>query len=100
MTTKPTPAQAETTDDESVTIDWDGIPVIIPKTIEHCDADAMEAFENSKIITAVRSVLGSVQYSTVKAKRERDQGRPVTPADLVPLMDAIAVQFGFKRSGE
>ena len=48
-----TPAQIEAEGDETVTVDWDGVPVTVPASAEDLDLDAIEAFETGKAVTEV-----------------------------------------------
>ncbi|WP_431870801.1 hypothetical protein [Nocardiopsis eucommiae] len=59
------------------------------------DIDVIEAFEDGKVVTAVRSLLGMQQWATVKAMTPKP-----TMADLEDIADKIAKVYGMGSAGE
>lgn len=95
--TDPTPIEREVTDDR--TVDFKGIPVTFPGSAEDLGLDTVEAFENMKVVTAIRGTLGA-GYEKLQADFKAKHGRPLQLRDLEELVDLVAVAYGFDRLGE
>jgi hypothetical protein len=91
--------QAEAEDATTITVDWLGVPVVLPAKPDDWDLDAMEAFEQGKAVTAVRGVLGKGYESTVEAFK-KTHGRKPQVRDLESLMQGFAEAYGFESPGE
>lgn len=96
----PPAAQVEAEGAERMSIDWDGIQVKLPATVEDWDPDALEAFETGKAITALRTVLGSRQYDEIRKVWASRKGRKPKLGDMTKLVEDIAKAYGFDGSGE
>lgn len=59
------------------------------------DIDVIEAFEDGKVVTAVRSLLGVEQWAKVKAMTPKP-----TMGDLEDIADKIAKVYGMGSTGE
>ena len=81
------------------TLDWQGVTVPVVAEVEDLDPDVLEAFENGKSITAVRSLFGSDEYDRARKEFEKLHGRRPTMRDITALSDAIAAHFGFESAG-
>jgi hypothetical protein len=64
---KSTPVKAEALND-TIRFSYDGEQYEIPSAADW-DVDALEAFEDQKIITCVRLILGPEQWKRFKAKK-------------------------------
>lgn len=84
---------------EPVTVEWHGIPVELPATVEDWDLEALEAFEQGKVLSAVRLLLGSRRYDELRAGVREKLGRKPTVRDLTPLAEEIARTYGFETAG-
>lgn len=98
MTDK-TPAQVEADEDETITVEWDGIPVTVPASAEALDLDALEALENGKGITFMRHLVGTKRFDEVRRQWEKENGRKPAARDVAPFMEAAAEALGFASSG-
>lgn len=96
---KQDPAEAETIG-EDVTIDWDGVTLTLPATADDWDLDAVEAFEQGKVATALGLLAGEAGWTAAKATYQRINGRRPKLRDLESLGDAIARVYGFTDAGE
>lgn len=94
-----TPAQVEAEGDDTVTVDWDGVPVTVPASAEDLDLDAIEAFETGKAVTALRAMVGSKEYDRLRADYAKANGHRPKVADLGNLMTEIAKAYGFDTAG-
>lgn len=97
MTDK-TPAQLEAEGAETITVDWNGIPVTVPATVDQLDLDAIEALEAGKAVTAIRAIVGSRAFDKLKADYAKQHGRPKV-SDLEAMVEALAKAYGFDTSG-
>lgn len=95
----PTPAQVEAEGAETVTIDWDGIDVVIPTTAEKLPAKAIEALEDEKAMRFMRHLVGSKRYDDVVKQWEKRQGRVLLVEDMTPFMEKAAKALGFDTAG-
>jgi hypothetical protein len=82
-----TPAKAEALG-ENVDVEYDGETYSIPPTSEW-DLDALEAYEDGKVLATVRSVFGDAQWSKFRQKRR-------TAADLTKLVEAMQTALGIQ----
>lgn len=98
--TPPTPPQAEVEAVESISVDWDGLQVTAPASVEDWDPDAVEAFESGKVIGALRGLLGSDTYDALRDAWSRRHGRRPVMRDLTRLFEALAQAYGFTDLGE
>ena len=78
-------AKAEATE-KPVTFDFDGRAYTIAPSSEW-SLDALEAFEDEKVISFVRAILVPVQWTEFKSKHRK-------PADLSDLMEALGEASG------
>lgn len=75
-------------------VDWRGRTFTFPADVEDWPADAVEAFENGRAMTAVHGVLGEAQWAAVK-KVSRG-----TVRDVSELFELLAKAAGFDEAGE
>lgn len=94
-----TPAQREAEGTETVTVDWDGVPVTVPGSVENLDLDALDAFESGKAVAAIKAMVGPKAYDKLRADYQKANGRKPVVGDLGRLMDAVAAAYGFDNSG-
>lgn len=59
------------------------------------DLDTLEAFEDGKVITAIRGLLGTEQWAKLKAMTPK-----VTMSDLNDISEKLAKAYGFSTVGE
>lgn len=71
---------------ESFSVDFDGVAYTIEPATEW-DLDVLEAIEDGKMTTALRTLLGREQWATFKAKRR-------TAADLGTFYSAVEQAIG------
>lgn len=81
-------------------LDWEGVSVKVPAGLDDVDPDAIEAFENDKAITALRSIFGSDEYERARNEFAKVNARRPTMKDIGTLSDAVAEHFGFTSAGE
>lgn len=81
-------------------LDWQGVSVKVPAGLDDVDPDAIEAFENDKAITALRSIFGSDEYDRARNEFTKVNGHRPTMKDIGTLSDAVAEHFGFTSAGE
>jgi hypothetical protein len=91
--------QAEATGADTITVEWDGVPVTLPAKPDDWDLETLEAFEQGKAATAVRGVLGS-SYDSVLGAFQKRHGRKPKVRDLESFMQAFASAYGFESPGE
>lgn len=84
--TSAAPAKAEATD-ASITFDFDGETYTVDPARTK-DLDTLEAFEDGRIITAIKALIGDKQYRAFRAKPERDAD------DLGRFVDALQAALG------
>lgn len=84
-TAHPSPAKAEATGAE-VLFEYDGETYVIPPAREW-DLDVLESYEDGKIASTCRALLGPVQWATFKSKRR-------TVTSLEELFDALQSALG------
>lgn len=77
----------------TIEVEWRGQTLVLPSTIEDCDIEVLEAFENGKAVGFCRALLGDAQWARLRAT-----GLKVR--DLNELGDAIAKALGFTGAGE
>ncbi|CAM3624611.1 hypothetical protein GCM10009799_05920 [Nocardiopsis rhodophaea] len=65
----------------------------LPATSEHWPLETMEAFEEGKVVTALRGLLGPDQWKQLKSTG-------ATLSDLNTLAEQIASAYGFDTAGE
>lgn len=94
------PAAREVTGVETATVDWDGVKVTVPATGDDLDPDAIEAFEQGKAVSAIRSVLGSDHYDAIRSDWGRLHGRRPVLSDIARLVEAVVQVWGFESKGE
>lgn len=97
---RPDAAQNEAEGVENVDLDWEGITITIPVSVDEWDIDTLEAFETGKAATGIRALIGSARYDAVKAEFAKAHGRKFKVKDAASLMDAVAVACGFKSAGD
>lgn len=68
----------------------------LPASPDDWSIDALEAFENGKVATAIKGILGLKAWTKIRATLSG--GGHVR--DLEPLMDQIARAYGFESVGE
>lgn len=92
-------------------IEWRGIKVNLLAFVKDLDPDALEAFENGRAITGLRSLMGSKQYDAVREEFKTKFGHKPTLLDIAgdendgdatkaALATAVAEHFGFSDTGE
>lgn len=93
MTEKKTAAQAEAEGVEMASVQWRDLTLAFPADPEEWDIEVTEAFEDGKVVTAVRGLLGPSQWAAVKALHPKNK-------DLSGLYDALAQAMGMTSAGE
>lgn len=83
-------AQIEAEAATEVTIEWRGQSFTIPATLDDCDVDTLEAFENGKAIGAIKGLLGDKAYSAFKRKHKPNV------RDLKEFMAVVAEAMGME----
>lgn len=71
---------------KTATFDYDGVTYTVPDADEW-SLDALEAYEDGKVATLIREILGSAQWATFKSK-------PRKIADLNGLFEAAQEALG------
>ena len=82
---KPKPAQTEALEG-SISFSYDGLDFTVPPAREW-DLDVMENYEDGKIATTCRSLLGPDQWAAFRKKKR-------TVGDLEDLFEAIQTGLG------
>lgn len=104
MAPRPNAARAEVVDvlesDGTKIVEWAGLQVRLPGSADDWDPDALEAFETGKAVTAVRALLGSAKYETLKRDFTSTHGRRPVMRDMGELLVSIAQVYGFGGAGE
>lgn len=95
-----TAAQVEADGDATVTVDWGGVQVVVPATVDDLDLDALEAFESGHAAAFARQVLGPAAYAEARKAYETLHGRRPKVRDLKALLDGVARLYGFGGQGE
>ncbi len=54
-------------EDENLTAEFRGKKFILPKDVNDWSLDVMEAFEDGKMVTVIRGLLGDKQWAEIKA---------------------------------
>lgn len=81
------PIQVEAQEDiTDVTFEYDGVSYTVDKNSAN-DVDVLEAFEDQKVITPMRFILGDVQWQKFKAKKR-------TAEDLTELAEVLFKALG------
>ena len=89
------PPKAPTSDDTAATpVTFRALRLSVPPSMEW-PAEAFEAFEDGKLITAVREILGDDQWALVKAERPK-----ATLAEVAALASSITTAVGLGTPGE
>lgn len=88
----PTPVMDEATGILVVTIHHDGLELTIPADPEDWPIQATLAFEDGKILNAIRALLSPREFNKVLAKKYRNK-------DFGKLYERLAVAGGFDTSG-
>lgn len=92
--------EAEARGDDTVEIEWEGLSLTIPASIEDWDLEVMEAFESGQLTVALRGLLGERGYAGIKAAFRDRHGRGIKVGDVRSLGDVIADTYGFDGPGE
>lgn len=79
---------------ETVEIEWRGLTLVLPSSIEDCDVSVLEAIEDNKVARVVRGLLGDKQWSEIRS------AQLATVGDLGDLAEIIVKALGFTSSGE
>jgi hypothetical protein len=82
------------------TITFAGVDLIFPAAVDDWDVDALEAFENGRVVSAMRALFGDATWDRVKAAFRKANGRALKVKDLEPLGRKIAEVYGFAEAGE
>lgn len=90
MTTK-----KKTTTDKPKAISFRGERFRLPELDGGMDIDTLEAFEDGKVITAIRGLLGPDQWAKLKS-----MGPKPNIGDLEEIADKIAKVYGMGSVGE
>jgi hypothetical protein len=88
----PTPVMDEATGILVVTIHHDGLELTIPADPEDWPIQATLAFEDGKILNAIRALLSPREFNKVLAKKYRNK-------DFGKLYERLAVAGGFDTAG-
>ncbi|MDP5182180.1 hypothetical protein QOZ88_05985 [Blastococcus sp. BMG 814] len=87
------PVRAEALDQSTIAVPFDGATYTVPRDLEDWPMAAMEAMEDGKAVTALRALLPATQWAAFKATGPSIRA-------MSQLLDAIAVEAGFKSAGE
>jgi hypothetical protein len=96
MATTPTQAEAEGT---PIVVDWEGVELTVPASVQDWDLDTLEAFEQGRAITAIKSLLGDDGYKQATDAFQAKHGRKVKVRDVEGLMSTVAGAYGFGDTG-
>ncbi|HET8581771.1 MAG TPA: hypothetical protein VFL65_00855 [Jatrophihabitans sp.] len=83
-----------TAEPDVAAVEWRGRTFTFPADVEDWPAEAVEAFEQDKAMTAVHAVLGDKQWQAVR----RVSGGTVR--EVVELFELLAKAAGFDDAGE
>lgn len=88
----PTPVMDEATGILMVTIHHDGLELSIPADPEDWPIEATLAFEDGKVLSAIRGLLSAKEFNKILAKKYRNK-------DFGKLYERLAKAGGFDTSG-
>ena len=77
-----------------VEIEWRGLKIAVPATLDDAPIEVMEAIEAGKGYQAAKYIVGPEKWAEIKATLKP------TKRDIDELMDSISVQLGFTKTGE
>lgn len=86
---------AATDPDKPLFIHCKGERFRLPQLTE-VDIDVLEAFEQGKVVSSVKGILGDQAVSRIRALH----GGTIRIPDLEPIADQIARAYGFSSAGE
>lgn len=87
------PVRAEALDATTITVVFDGLSFTAPRDVEDWPAEAMLAMEEGKAVSAVRALVPGKEWTAFMATKPAIR-------KVAGLLDAIAVEAGFKSAGE
>lgn len=87
------PVQAEALGATQMSVVFDGLTFTAPRDLEDWPAETMLAMEEGKAATAIKALVPAKQWAAFMA------GKPPI-RKVAGLLDAIAVEAGFKTAGE
>jgi hypothetical protein len=87
--------RAEVLGADTMAVAFEGLDFTVPRDVQDWPVDAMEAMEDGKAATALRALLPAAQWTAFKAQSPKP-----TIRTIAALLDAIAVEAGFKSAGE
>lgn len=90
---KKTAAQLEAEGVETTTITWRELELTIPASMEGADAEVALAFEEGKVASALRALLGPAQWVDVMKTKPKLR-------DLGVMFDAVAAEMGMETAGK
>lgn len=77
-----TPEVVPEPEPSTVEIDWRGVTVKVPASLNYVDPDAIEAFENAKAISGLRLAIGSDEYDRARRRFESVNKYAPTMVDI------------------
>lgn len=89
---KKTAAQREAEGDETTEIEWGGLSLTIPASMEDASAVVALSFEEGKIASALRALVGPEQWAEVMKTKPKMR-------DLGVLFDTVAAEMGLESAG-
>jgi hypothetical protein len=93
------PAAHEASGD-AITITQHGVTLTLPATSDDWPADAVEALENNKAVTALRALLGRTQFAELEKAITKETGAKPLAKHYGAVLEAVAVEYGFVSTGE
>jgi hypothetical protein len=87
-------------DDGPVVLQWEGLEIPVPATMDDWDPDLLEVLEQGKAVSFLRALFGSAAYERIRAGFRAKHGRKPTVGDLGRLAEIIANHYGFESVPE
>lgn len=84
---------------ESVDVEAYGETFSLPGSPEDWPLDAMEAFEQQRVLQWASQLLGTDDWRRLKTAIKRSTGKQPAVRDLTPLMERVAELYGFDELG-
>lgn len=94
-----TPAEAEATGIETVTIDVLGNECEIPATTDYWDIDVARAFAAQDAVKILELLIGKDRFAEIEKAHRKANGGRLLVGDLEPASKRIAEIYGFDSVG-
>jgi len=83
--------------DATISLEWEGIEIRLPATVDDWDPDTLELLERGREISTLRALFGSDAYDAVAREFREHHGRKWKLGDVKRLGEVIAKQYGFDQ---